>query len=166
MPQLVRKHINWIFNSSVAPKRTCNCSLLFCSQLLFWYTCTSTTTICYCSNFPSLLSAKFKRNQGQQKKISNGELWKLEVWQFSSDASNAVLRLSGWSFCALIIPSHSLNNFSSSTSPTLLFFTYFAVNLNIWKRVVSLLSLKRTVVFWKTRFSSHDSVCLLIYLYL
>ena len=62
---------------------------------------------------------------------------------FSPDASKAAL----WAtFCAW-----SLNNFSSSSSPTLLL---FAGNLNVWKWVICLLSLNTTVVFCKTRFNS------------
>ena len=99
------------------------------------------------------------------KIIFNGKSRKLEVWQVSCpDASKKQCCNSE----LLSVVDRSVTEFGQ-----FFFFQFsnslvlplFAGNLNVWKRVISLLSLNTTVVFCKTRFSSHHSVCLLTYSY-
>ena len=136
------------FNSSVTPKPTCNRRLLFCSWLLFRCTqqrnATAIATAFRQTNFTKTKASRI--NLQREIKKTRG----LTV-QFGPDASKAalqqrptsVLDRSGAEFEQFFF-------FKFSNSLVLHLFTY------VWKRVISLVSLNTTVVFCKTRFSSHN----------
>ena len=148
------------FNSSVTPKPTCNRRLLFCSWLLFWCTIHNHET-------PRQLRRPFVRQILQKPRLAeymfNGKSRKLEVWQFSSVPTLPKQRCSSGRLSML---DRSVGQFSFFQFSNSLVLRLFAGNLNVWKRVISLVSLNINVVFCKTRFSSHHSVFfLLIYSY-
>ena len=98
------------FNSSVTPKRTCNCRLLFCSWLLFRCTIHNNQTP---QQLQRPFSDKFYKTKASRINLQR-EIKKTRglTVQFGPD------------FLCLIAPALSLDNFSSSSSPTLLFFAY------------------------------------------
>ena len=112
------------FNSSVTPKPTCNRRLLFCSWLLF--RCTTTTTKRH-SNCNGLSQTNFTKTKASRINLQR-EIKKtrfdssVRSRRFQSSAATAA------DFLCLIAPALSLENFSSSSSPTLLFFAYFIFN--------------------------------------
>ena len=145
------------FNSSVTPKPTCNFRFLFCSWLLFRCTIHNNET-------PRQLQRPFVTLILQKprlaEKIFNGKSRKLEVWQFISVPT---------------LPKQRCNSGRLSVLDRSTIFLLPVLQLSCsslicgksqWlETVIRLLSLNTTVVFCKTRFSSHHSVCLLIYSY-
>ena len=149
------------FNSSVTPKPTCNRRLLFCSGLLFRCTIHNNET-------PRQLRRPFVRQIFTKTKDSRINLQReikktrgLTLWsrRFQKQRWNSG-RLSVLDRAVAEFGQFFFFEFSNS-----LVLRLFAGNFDVWKRVISLLSLNTTVVFCKTRFSSHNSVCLLIYSY-
>ena len=147
------------FNSSVTPKPTCYRRLLFWSWLLFRCTVHNNET-------PQQLQRPFwdklKKNKATRINLQRAKSRKLEVWQFSSVQTLPKQRCNSGRLSVLDRSGAEFFFFQFSNSLVL---RLFAGNINIWKRVISLVSLITTVVFCKTRFSSHNSVCLLIYSY-
>ena len=145
----------------MTPKPTCNCRLLFCSWLLFRCTTHNNET-------PRQLRRPFVRQTSQKPRLAeqifNVKSRKLEVWQFSSVPTLPKQRCnSGQSLCAW-----SLHRGVRTVFPLpvlQLSCSSLICGKSQWlqKRVISLLSLNATVVFCKTRSSSHHSVCSLIY---
>ena len=145
----------------MTPKPTCNRRLLFCSWLLF--RCTTTTTKRH-SNCNGLSQTNFTKTKASRINLQR-EIKKTRglTVQFGPDASKAALQQRP-TFCAWSLRRWVWNIFFFKFSNSLVL-RLFAGNLNVWKRVISLVSLNTTVAFCKTRFSSHNSVCLLIYSY-
>ena len=150
------------FNSSVTPKPTCNRRLLFCSWLLFRCTIHNNET-------PQQLQRPFVRQILQKPRLSgyifNGKSIKLDVWQFSSVQTLPKQRCNSGRLSVLDCSGAELGQFFFFKFSNSLGLRLFAGNFNVCKRVISLVSLNTTVVFCKTRFSSHNSVCWLIYSY-
>ena len=105
------------------------CGLLFCSRLLFRCTPTQPFVI----QIVQTIKARLINIQ----------------WEIKKQRCN-----SGRPFCAfaLIASFRSLDNFFFQFCNSLIL-RLFAVNLNVWKRVISLLLLNTAVVFCKTRYS-------------
>ena len=144
------------FNSSVTPKPTCNRRLLFCSWLLF--RCTTTTTKRH-SNCNGLSQTNFTKTKPSRINLQR-EIKKTRglTVQFGPDASKAALQqrptFCAWSLRRWVWKIFLLQVLQLSCSSLIC-----EKNLNVWKRVISLVSLNTTVVFCKKRFSSHNSVC-------